>query len=146
MSMAPCFADTNDPALDPATTAEDTQHTLQSIVSHTGLSLLLAACLAIRLTASLLLSLIPIFHPSLTCVIRVPYRFPFCNQRCYLSLPLLPHTLSISLSIPLIHSLSFLFIHSVHLNLFLSLFHPSPTTPQSFSLSPANSFIVLGSG
>lgn len=34
--MALCFADTNDLALDPATTAEDTQHMLQSIPSHTS--------------------------------------------------------------------------------------------------------------
>lgn len=42
MSMAPCFADTNDLALDPATTAEDTQQILGSISSHTGVLLWLS--------------------------------------------------------------------------------------------------------
>lgn len=54
MSMAACLADTNDLALDPATTAEDTQNTQQSIMSYTGSVFLLSACLTICLTASLL--------------------------------------------------------------------------------------------
>lgn len=62
-------ADTNDPALDPALTAEDTQHTLQSILTHSGPVALLPVCLTICPTVSLFLSLMPIFHSPFTSVV-----------------------------------------------------------------------------
>lgn len=130
MSVAPCFADTNDLALDQPQTAEDTQHTLQSILSHTG-----SVFSSLSISPSVLL-------PS--------YLFFFCYQRCNLS----PQSFSIPPIFPfepLIHSFSFQLL-AVHRNLFHSVsflfpFYPSFSPPfLSLSLSPANSFIVLGSG
>lgn len=83
MSMAPCVADTNDLALDPAMTAEDTQHMLQSIPSHTIAQTL--ACLSLP-------SVLQSFYRSLLLSpLSISYLFPLCYQ----SPPLLSQTLSI---------------------------------------------------
>lgn len=143
--MAPCFADTNDLALDLATTAEDTQHTLQSIFSHTGSVFLfhhLSYCLSISHTY---LSLS--FHFCHQSFLSLPPVLSYMQSRSVsfttqiLSIP------PISLSLPLIHSLPVSIIHSVHLNLFLSIslffffLHPSfpPLPSLSLSAQPAAS-------
>ncbi len=138
MSVAPCFADTNNLALDPATTAEDTQHTQQSILSHTAsVFFSLPVSPSVLLPHSFYLSCLS----SVTSVISVSYLFPLSYQGCNLSLSFLPQTLSIppaSLSGPLSHSLPRSIIHSVHLNLFpsISLFlSPPPSLSLSLSLS-----------
>ena len=90
---------------------------------------------------------------SFTLPSPLPSKFlissPLHYQRGYLSSSLLPQTLSISPSLPLIHSLPLLIIHSVYLNLFLSvflsLFHPSFPPPLSLLAQPTAS-LSLGRG
>ena len=88
MSVAPCFADTNDLAVDPATTAEDTQRTPESILSHSGV--LLAICLALAIShAYLSLS----FHLRHLSFLSLP---PSVTKDA-ISLSRLPQTLFLSL-------------------------------------------------
>ena len=140
--MAPCFADTNDLALDPAPTAEDTQRTMRSIPSHTGWALYsLSVSPSVLLLPASYLSFLSVTLPSpLSSYFLISS--PLCYQRSHFSLSLLPQTLSISPSLPLIHSPSSL-NYSLHpsqsislcLSFFLSLVHPSFRPSFSLSLS-----------
>lgn len=145
--MALCFADANDLALDPATTAEDTQHILQSILSHTcSVFCSLSVLTSVLLPQSFYLSFLSFTFPS---PLQFSYFFSLCYQRCNLCLFYPKHLLSLHLK-PLIRSLPLSIIHSVYLNLCLSVFSFSLSSthlsPFPLYLSPANSFIVLGSG
>lgn len=159
MSVAPCFADTNDLALDPATTAEDTQRTLQSILSHTG-SLFFFCSLSV--SPSVLLP-----HSSNLSCLSFALPSPLSSEFLIFSLSVTKdaialclfypkhflYLLSLSLSAPLSHSLPLSIIHSVHLNLFLSvslfLFpsstHLLPLLSPSLSAQPTAS-LSLGRG
>lgn len=144
MSMAPCFADTNDLALDPATTAEDTQRILQSIPSHTSsvvcsLSVLPSVLLPQSFYLSLFFYLCQFLISSLS-VTKDAISVSFTPNTFYLSIwglssvPFLSQLFTLSISI------------YVSLSFFLPLFHLSfPFPSLSLSLRPANSFIVLGS-
>lgn len=145
--MALCFADANDLALDPATTAEDTQHTLQSILSYAASvlcslsvspSVLLPHSFYLSLRSFALLS--PLSSKFLISCLSVT------KDAISLSLSLLPHTLSIPpiyISYLYLSTIPLSIIHSIHLNLFLpvSLFLSVslppifPSLPPSFSLS-----------
>lgn len=128
MSVAPCFADTNDLALDPATTAEDTQHTLQSILSHTGSVLcslpvspsallphsFYLSCLSFALPSPLsskfLVSSLSLTKDAISLCLFYPKHF-LCLLSLYLYLSAIPFlaqlfTLSISISFPLSPSFS----------------------------------------
>lgn len=140
--MAPCIADTNDLALDPAMTAEDIQHTQQSILPHTwSVSHLLSV------PPSVLLHLYFISHAYLL----LP--FHLCHLS-FLSLPLLlrkmqslsvsfnPNTFNTSYhfictSHPLRWSLNYSLCPSqfISLRFLLSLSLLPIFPPRSFSLS-----------
>lgn len=150
MSTATCLTDTKDLALNPATTVEDTQHAQESIFSYTN-SLLLMFSLTICPPFSSISHayLLPFHHLCLICFLSqpslltemqslsgsfYPKHFLYPYLLIYTSALFrvsLNHSRCPRLSPSVFHFLSF----APH-----SLPHPSP------SLSPANSFIVLGSG
>lgn len=131
MSMAPCFADTNNLAVDPARTAEDTQHTLQSILSHTDAGFCsLSVFPSVLLPLSLNLSFLSFTFLS---PLSFSYLLPLCYQRCNLYVFYPNHFLSLHLK-PLIRPLPLSIIHclsqSMSLCLSFSAFHPSFPSPS----------------
>lgn len=134
--MAPCLADTNDLALDPATTAEDTQRTPQSIRSRTGsvffprsvsftarFSLFYLSCPSFPFTPVMSASHLPSRTREISPCAFYPKHFP-----CYLRVSSLPIPSQwCTLSIPIFSGL-----------FFFSFLHPSSPPPLDLpaSLSP----------
>lgn len=131
-SVAPCLADANDLAEEPATTAEDTQCTLQSIISDTGSAFCcLSVCLAICLTATLSIShayLGPCLH-----LCHLSFLPPPVPKTQSSSTSFAPNTFYTFISPSLNYPFPLSITHSIHLNLFLSPPHLPP--PPSLSLS-----------
>lgn len=159
--MALCFADANDLALDPATTAEDTQHTLQSILSYAAsVFCSVSVSPSVLLPHSFYLSLRSFALPSplsskflISCLSVTKdaislFAVSFTSHFLYLLsiYPICPSQPFPSQLFTLSISISF----SLFLSFFFLSFHPSfpLSLPPSLYLflCPANSFIVLGSG
>lgn len=159
--MALCFADANDLALDPATTAEDTQHTLQSILSyaasvfcsvsvspsvllpHSFYLSLRSFALPSPLSSKFLISCLSVTKDAISLLLSLlPHTF--CTSYLYiLSVPLNHFPLNYSLCLSQSLSPSF-FLSSFFLSTHLSL-SPSLLLSISFSAQPTAS-LSLGRG